>query len=67
MASIGGGVSNYLSYGEFQNDNLSNTKNCWLPSGFIRNKNLSKVEPVDHMKVTEDVAHAWYISQSIIV
>ena len=59
-ASIGGGVGNYLSYGEFQNDNISNTTNCWLPSGFIRKKNLGKVEPVDHKKVTEDAAHAWY-------
>lgn len=59
-ASIGGGVSNYLSYGEFQLDTKSNTTNCWLPAGFIRNRDLSKVEPVDHKKVTEDVAHAWY-------
>lgn len=59
-AGIGAGVGNYLSYGEFQNDNVSNTTNCWLPAGFIRGKNLSKVEPVDHMKVTEDAAHAWY-------
>jgi len=59
-AAIGGGVGNYLSYGEFQNDNVSNTTNTWLPAGFIRNKNLAKVEPVDHMKVTEDTAHAWY-------
>lgn len=59
-AGIGGGVGNYLSYGEFQKDNESNTKNCWLPAGFIRKKDLSKVEPVDHMKVTEDAAHAWY-------
>jgi hydrogenase large subunit len=59
-ATVGGGVGNYLSYGEFQNDNVSNTSNCWLPRGYIRNKNLAKVEPVDQMKVTEDVAHAWY-------
>ena len=59
-AAIGGGVGNYLSYGEFQNDTVSNTTNTWLPAGFIRNKNLSKVEPVDHTKVTEDAAHAWY-------
>lgn len=59
-AAIGAGVGNYLSYGEFQNDNVSNTTNTWLPAGFIRNKNLAKVEPVDHKKVTEDVAHAWY-------
>lgn len=59
-AGIGAGVGNYLSYGEFQNDNASNTANTWLPRGFIRNKDLSKVEPVDQAKVTEDVAHAWY-------
>lgn len=59
-AGIGAGVGNYLSYGEFQNDNVSNTTNVWLPGGYIRNKNLSKVEPVDQKQVTEDVAHAWY-------
>ncbi len=59
-AGIGAGVGNYLSYGEFQNDNVSNTTNVWLPGGFIRNKNLGKVEPVDQKQVTEDVAHAWY-------
>ena len=59
-AGIGGGVRNYLSYGEFQKDNLSNTANCWLPAGFIRDRNLGKVEAVDHKKVAEDVAHAWY-------
>ncbi len=59
-AAIGGGVRNYLSYGEFQNDNKPNTPNCWLPPGFIRNRDLTKVEPVDHKKVTEDVKYAWY-------
>lgn len=59
-ASIGGGVRNYISVGEFQNDNISNTTNCWLPGGFIRNRDLTKLEPVDHMKITEDVARAWY-------
>ena len=59
-AGIGGGVGHYLSYGEFQNDNLSNTRNTWLPAGFIRSRDFSKVEPVDQAKVTEEVAHAWY-------
>jgi len=59
-AAIGAGVGNYLSYGEFQNDNVSNTSNCWLPAGFIKNKDLSKILPVDHKKVTEDAAQAWY-------
>ncbi len=59
-AAIGGGVENYLCYGDFPKDNVSNSENTWLPRGFIRNKNLSKVEPVDQMKITEDSAHAWY-------
>ena len=59
-AAIGGGVGNFLSYGEFQKDNLPNTTNVWLPAGFIRGKNLSKIEPVDHKKVTEEVSRAWY-------
>jgi len=59
-AAIGAGVGNYMSYGEFQNDNVSNTTNTWLPAGYIKNKDLSKVLPVDHKKVTEDVAHSWY-------
>ncbi len=59
-ASIGGGVGNYLSYGEFQQESFKDTIKCCLPPGFIRNKNLKKVEAVDHMKVTEDTAHAWY-------
>src|SRR5664280_2207281 len=31
-----------------------------LPSGIVRNGDLSKVEPVDPMKITEDVARGWY-------
>jgi Ni,Fe-hydrogenase I large subunit len=59
-AGYGGGVGNYLSYGEFQNDGLSNTSNLWLPRGIIRNRDLGTVHPVDHAKITEYVTHSWY-------
>jgi hydrogenase large subunit len=59
-AGYGGGVGNFLSYGEFQNDNESNTANCWLPRGIIRSRDLSKVYPVDQGKIEEYVAHSWY-------
>ncbi|HDZ88390.1 MAG TPA: hydrogenase 1 large subunit, partial [Nitrospirae bacterium] len=42
------------------NDNENNTENLWLPRGIIRNKNLSKVEPLDHAKIAEYVTHSWY-------
>ncbi len=59
-AGYGGGVGNFLAYGEFPNDNVSNTENLWLPRGIILNKDLSKVHKVDHEKITEYVTHSWY-------
>jgi [NiFe] hydrogenase large subunit/hydrogenase large subunit len=59
-AGYGAGVGNFLSYGQFPNDTVSNTDNLYLPRGIILNKNLSKVHPVDHQKVTEYVTHSWY-------
>jgi Ni,Fe-hydrogenase I large subunit len=32
----------------------------WLPSGFILNKDLSTVHPVDQLAIAENVAHSWY-------
>ncbi len=60
-AGIGEGVGNYLSYGEFP-DTASG--NLWYPSGIILNKDLSRVLPVDHQKITEYVDHSWYEYQS---
>jgi Ni,Fe-hydrogenase I large subunit len=59
-AGYGAGVGNFLSYGEFPNDSVSNTDNLWLQRGIILNKDLSKVHKVDHKKVTEYVTHSWY-------
>ena len=59
-AGYGEGVGNFLSYGDFPNDTASNTDNNWLPRGIILNRDLSKVHPVDHKKVTEYITHSWY-------
>jgi Ni,Fe-hydrogenase I large subunit len=59
-AGYGEGVGNFLSFGEFPNDNASNSENTWLQRGIILNKDLSKVHPVDHKKITEYVTHSWY-------
>jgi len=59
-AGYGEGVGNFLAYGEFPNDNISNTDNLWLPRGIILNKDLSKVHKVEHEKITEYVTHSWY-------
>ena len=55
-AAIGGGVGNYLSYGEFPDAN----GNLWFPAGALLNKDLSKVIPVDQGKIAEYVDHSWF-------
>jgi Ni,Fe-hydrogenase I large subunit len=62
-AGHGTGIGNYLVYGEYPNDDTA-TPAMYLPSGVIRGRDLSKVEPFDHRKVTEYVAHSWYQYQA---
>jgi [NiFe] hydrogenase large subunit/hydrogenase large subunit len=59
-AGIGGGVGNYLSYGEFPDA----SGNMWFPAGAILNKDLSKVVPVDQGKIAEYVDHSWFENSS---
>ena len=55
-AAIGGGVGNFMCYGEFPDANGK----LWFPQGIILNKDISKVLPVDHKKISEYVDHSWY-------
>jgi len=55
-AGIGGGVGNYLCYGEFPDA----AGNSWFPAGALLNKDLSKVLPVDQGKIAEYVDHSWF-------
>jgi len=58
-AGHGTGVGNYLAYGEYPDDDNAQP-GLFLPRGVIRARDLSTVEPFDHRKVTEHVAHSWY-------
>ena len=55
-AGIGGGIGNYLSYGEFPDANGT----PWFPSGALLNKDLANVIPVDQGKIAEYVDHSWF-------
>lgn len=59
-AAFGGGVGNFMSYGQFPKDTESNSANTHFPRGIIKGKDLSKVHPVDHAKIMEYVTHSWY-------
>jgi Ni,Fe-hydrogenase I large subunit len=58
-AGVGGGVGNYMVYGEYPETD-DDRPPLFLPSGVIRNRNLGKVEPLDPTKITESVKHSWY-------
>lgn len=59
-AAIGGGVGNYLCYGDFPMDNSGGTNNLYFPRGVIMGKDLANVLEMDEKKITEYVTNSWY-------
>jgi [NiFe] hydrogenase large subunit/hydrogenase large subunit len=59
-AGIGGGVGNFLAYGDFPMDNSGGAENLYFPRGVVMAKDLSKVQPMDETQITEYVTHSWY-------
>jgi len=59
-AGVGGGVGNFLSYGDLPLDNSGGTDNLYLPRGVIMGKDLANVMAMDEQKITEYVTHCWY-------
>jgi [NiFe] hydrogenase large subunit/hydrogenase large subunit len=58
-AAIGRGIGNYLSYGEFPEDESAQPR-LLLPAGRVMGRALTGVEPVDQANVAESVAHSYY-------
>ncbi len=59
-ASIGGGVGNYLCYGDFAMEENGGADSYFFPQGIIMGKDLSQVLPVDQQKISEYVTRSWY-------
>jgi len=62
-ASHGGGLKNYLSYGDFPTRGYSQPESFRYPRGVILNRDLSVVHPVnarDTQEIKEYIAHSWY-------
>ena len=59
-AAIGGGVGNYLSYGDFPMDNSGKASSLYFPQGIILAKDLANLLPVDEKKISEYVTNSWY-------
>jgi hydrogenase large subunit len=61
--SIGGGLSNYLSFGDFPSNGYNNPESFKMPRGVILNRDLSRVQEVHADKpdeIQEFVNNSWY-------
>jgi len=61
--AIGGGLSNYMAYGDLPVNGYGDPSKFKFPRGIILDRNLNEVLPVDAkdpMQVQEYVTHSWY-------
>ena len=62
-AGVGGGLSNYLAYGDLPTRGYNQPDYFKFPRGAILNRNLNEVHPVngrDAQEIKEYIAHSWY-------
>ena len=65
-AKIGAGTGNYLDFGDFSSTGVPprggtlNNASLFFPAGIIRDRDLTRLEPLDPMRLTEEVARSWY-------
>jgi len=60
---IGGGLGNYMSYGDLPQNGIADVAKFRFPRGVILNKNLNEVlpvDPADPAQVQEEISHSWY-------
>ncbi len=62
-AAIGGGLENYLAYGDLPTRGYRDTASFLLPRGAILGRNLNEVHEVngkDEQEIKEYISHSWY-------
>ena len=60
---IGGGLGNYMAYGDLPQNGIGDVSKFRIPRGIILNKNLAEVlpvDPADPAQIQEEIAHSWY-------
>jgi hydrogenase large subunit len=60
---IGGGLGNYMAYGDLPQNGIADLAKFRFPRGVILNKKLDEVLPLDHAdpnQIQEEISHSWY-------
>jgi hydrogenase large subunit len=61
--AIGGGLSNYMAFGDLPVNGYADVANFKFPRGIIMNRNLAEVIPIDTddpEQIQEFISHSWY-------
>jgi hydrogenase large subunit len=61
--AIGGGLSNYMSFGDFPTNGFNNPDSFKMPRGVILNRDLSKIHEIkadDPSQIQEYINNSWY-------
>jgi hydrogenase large subunit len=61
--TIGGGLGNFMVYGDLPQNGISDVSKFRIPRGIILNKNVAEILPLDHTdpnQIQEQIAHSWY-------
>jgi len=62
-AGIGGGLSNYLAYGDLPTNGYNNVSKFKFPRGIVLDRNLNEVHEIDGTdpeQIKEFISHSWY-------
>jgi hydrogenase large subunit len=60
---IGGGISNYLAYGDFPTQGYNDPESLKMPRGIVLDRDLSKIHSLDATspdEIKEYIYHSWY-------
>lgn len=60
---IGGGVTNYLAYGDLPTTSYNDFDSFKLPRGIVLDRDITKIheiKPKDHEQIKEYISHAYY-------
>jgi hydrogenase large subunit len=61
--AIGGGLTNYMSFGDFPTNGFNNPESFKMPRGVILNRDLSKIHEIkaeDPEQIQEFINNSWY-------
>ena len=61
--AIGGGLTNYMSFGDFPTNGYNNPESFKMPRGVILNRDLSKIHEIkadDPEQIQEYINNSWY-------